>query len=406
MHPHFAFSHFRGKRVHLGLSGSVAVYKSVELLRAILKSGMNAGATLTGGAQRFITPLTFEALGALPVFSSMDNTDEGIFGHLEPGQDADAFCVAPATANILAKAAHGIADDMLSCQLLAADCPIILAPAMNPRMWNAPATQENWAKLKSRANVTGIEPCGGLMACGDTGKGRFPAIEEIYLHILRALSPQDMAGQNVLVTLGPTREAFDAVRFWTNPSSGTMGASVALAAWLRGADVTAICGPVHGIYLPSSINRVDVSSAQQMYDAVHEHWASMDIGCLTAAVADFYPEPYGDQKFKKTGKSAGLDLHFNCTPDILRSLGEAKASHQRLIGFAAETADVQQYAEGKLKRKNLDLIVGNDISRADSGFGSATNAVVMCGASGKVERHDAQPKPDIAWRIWDWMLDL
>lgn len=403
MHPHLAFTGFTGKRLHLGACGSVAVYKTLELLRAVAKTGVHTSATLTGGAQRFVTPLSFEALGAAPVYSSMDDTQSGIFGHLEPGQDAHAFTIAPATANILAKLACGLADDMLSCQALAFDGPLVLAPAMNPRMWNAPATRENWQKLKDRGAVC-IEPCAGVMACGDEGKGRFPALETIYLETLRALTEQDMVGQNVLVTLGPTREYFDAVRFWSNPSSGTMGASLAVAAWLRGANVTAVCGPVQ-LWLPEGIRRIDVTTAQEMFEATTDAWPKADVAALTAAVADFRPVPFGSGKFKKEG-AKGLDVTFENNPDILYTLGQNKREAQRLVGFAAEAADLEKNAEGKLKRKNLDIIVGNDVTRADSGFGTPTNAVVVRDRAGRSESWDAMPKPDVAWRIWDWMLAL
>ncbi|GAB6176958.1 bifunctional phosphopantothenoylcysteine decarboxylase/phosphopantothenate--cysteine ligase CoaBC [Desulfobaculum senezii] len=403
MYPHTAFTGFRGKRLHLGVSGSVAVVKSLELMRALAKTGVHTSATLTTGAQRFITPLSFEALGAAPVYTSMDNTESSIFGHLEPGQDAHVFAVAPATANILAKIAHGIADDMLSCQALAFNGPMVLAPAMNPRMWNAAATRENWQKLKDRGVIC-IEPTCGEMACGEDGKGRFPDVDSISLTILRALSPQDLAGKNILITLGPTREYFDAVRFWSNPSSGTMGAAIAVAAWLRGANVTAVCGPTN-VWLPEGITSIDVGTAREMFDATTAHWPAADIACLSAAVADYRPVPYGTGKFKKEG-SAGLEVAFEQNPDILYTLGQNKKDGQRLIGFAAEASDLEANAAGKLTRKNLDMIVGNDVSRPDSGFGTPTNAVVIHDVTGATEAWDPMSKADVAWRIWDWMLAL
>ncbi|NJB67977.1 phosphopantothenoylcysteine decarboxylase/phosphopantothenate--cysteine ligase [Desulfobaculum xiamenense] len=403
MYPHLAFSGLRGRRVHVGVCGSVAAFKTLELIRDLGRCGVHVGATLTEGAQRFVTPLSFEALGAVPVYGGVHDVASGTFGHLEPGQDAHAFAVAPATANMLAKLACGLADDMLSCQALAFPGPIVIAPAMNPRMWNAAATRENWQKLKDRGNIC-IEPGCGEMACGDEGRGRFPAIETIHLEILRALSPQDMRGRKVLVTLGPTREYFDAVRFWSNPSTGTMGASIAVAAWLRGAEVTAVCGPT-SLWLPEGIRRIDVTTAREMFEAATAAWPDCDTGCLTAAVADFRPVPFGTGKFKKEG-STGLEVRFENNPDILFSLGQNKREGQRLIGFAAEAADLEANAQGKLRRKNLDMIIGNDVTKAGSGFGTTTNAVVVHDATGRTECWDTMPKPDVAWRIWDWMLAL
>ena len=328
-----------GKRVHLGVSGSVATFKTLTLLREILRTNMSVGATLTKGAQQFITGLSFEALGAAPVYSGMFPPEPDLYGHLEPAQNADVLVVAPATANIIAKMANGLADDMLSCQALAFSGPIIVAPAMNYRMWQAPATQENWQRLKERGVVC-IEPCAGLMACGEEGDGRFPALTEIFCEILRAVSPQDMAGKKVLVTLGPTSEPFDAVRRWTNPSTGTMGAAMAVAAWLRGADVTAVCGPV-SLDLPTEMTRVDVQTAREMQEACNDLWPTTDYGCCTAAVADFRPVPLGEgteTKMKKDAVDSTFTVFFEQNPDILAGLGVVKKDGQRLIGLPLRRA--------------------------------------------------------------------
>ncbi|WP_461210824.1 bifunctional phosphopantothenoylcysteine decarboxylase/phosphopantothenate--cysteine ligase CoaBC [Desulfocurvus sp. DL9XJH121] len=402
MQAHLRFSGFLGRRLHMGVCGSIAAYKALEILRLVQGSGAHVSATLTASAQRFVTPLSFEALGAAPVYGDMFDCPDVVFGHLEPGQDAHAMLVAPATANTLAKLAHGAADDMLSCQALAFPGPLVLAPAMNPRLWNATATRANWAQLKERGAVC-IEPECGDMACGEEGKGRLPQLEVIYCHALRALADQDMAGRRVLVTLGPTREFFDCVRFWSNPSSGIMGAAIAVAAWLRGAEVTAVCGPVD-LWMPPGVRRVDVTSARDMHDACMDVFADMDAACCSAAVADYRPASQVEGKFKKG--SGGPDIVFEDNPDILRGLGQRKREGQFLIGFAAESGDLVANAQGKLERKNLDLIVANNVTDEGCGFAGATNGVTVLDAKGRVETWPVQPKTEIAWRIWDWMLGL
>ncbi|MGE4297453.1 MAG: bifunctional phosphopantothenoylcysteine decarboxylase/phosphopantothenate--cysteine ligase CoaBC [Desulfovibrionaceae bacterium] len=404
MLPHLAFTGFLGRRIHLGVTGSVAAYKMPDCMRHWQACGAPIGATLTAAAQRFITPLTFKALGADPVYTGLFAADDAVFGHLDPGQTAKAFVIAPATANTLAKLAHGLADDMLSTQALSFPGPLVIAPAMNPRLWQAAATRANWSLLKDRGHVC-LEPDCGSMACGEEGKGRLPRLEAIFLHALKQLCPQDMAARAVMVTLGPTREAFDPVRFWSNPSSGVMGASIAVAAWLRGATVHAVCGPVN-LYLPDGVARHDVTTAQQMYDACMDLWPNMDMGCCTAAVADFRPQPHGDSKFKKEGAAAGMTVPFLPNPDILAALGAAKSPRQRLIGFAAETDAVAQRTRDKLQRKNGDLFVGNKVGVPGSGFQSPTNTVCIVDRTGREEQWSDMPKPEIAMRIWDWLLQL
>ena len=403
MQPHLEFTNFLGRRAHLGVSGSVAAYKALELLRLLVGVGVQTSATLTSGAERFVSRLSFEALGASPVYGAMFDEASGTFGHLEPGQRDHAMIVAPATANTLAKLAHGLADDMLSCQALAFPGPLVVAPAMNPRMWNAAATRENWAALKRRGVVC-IEPDSGDMACGEEGKGRFPELEIVYLEALRALTDQDLAGRKILLTVGPTREFFDCVRFWSNPSSGTMGAALAVAAWLRGAEVTAVCGPMDR-WLPDVITRVDVGTAEEMHQAALDLFGACDWACCTAAVADFRPTPLADGgKFKKAG--GGLSVDFKPNPDVLQAMGREKAKGQRLAGFAAEAVDLEANAKDKLGRKNLDLIVANDVTCACSGFQAPTNCVLVLDALGRQESWPVLPKTEVAWRIWDWMLAL
>ncbi|EGB15477.1 phosphopantothenoylcysteine decarboxylase/phosphopantothenate/cysteine ligase [Pseudodesulfovibrio mercurii] len=406
MQPHYGFAGFMGKRVHLGVTGSIAAYKALDLARALQQADCMVSATLTDAARRFVTPLSFEALGASPVYTGMfsETPDaDTAFGHLEPGQAADAMVVAPASANTLARLAFGLADDMLSCQALAFPGPKIVAPAMNPRMWAAPATQRNWATLGELGYIRVAPECGSV-ACGETGTGRLAPVDEIFLAVLKALTPQDLAGRNVLVTLGPTREPWDAVRFWSNPSSGTMGACVAMAAWLRGADVTVVAGPT-ALTFPCDVAVVSVTTARQMFAACTDLWPSMDMACLTAAVADYRPVPFGETKFKKsTSAGAGITVEFETNPDILKTLGESKRPDQKLIGFAAETGNLREEAARKLESKHLDLIATNDIGKSGSGFGVATNEMYVLDAKGRREQWPQLPKTEVAWRLWDHLL--
>ena len=402
MKPYTAFTGFLGKRMHLGISGSIAAYKGLDLLRMFKDSGADIGVTLTDSAQQFITPLSYEALGASPVFSKMYPVGDDVFGHLMPGEACHAFVIAPASATTLSRLANGLADDMLSCQALAFPEKLVIAPAMNPRMWHNPATLENVEKLRRRGHVI-VEPGCGRTACMEEGQGRLAPVEDIYLHGLRAMSPQDMAGQTVMITLGPTREKWDGVRFWSNPSSGTMGASFAVAAWLRGADVHAICG-AGTPELPSAITRHDVTSAAEMYQAADSLWKDMNIGVFTAAVADYAPVPFGDSKFKKGGDD--LTVSFTRTVDILKTLGNAKRDDQRVIGFAAETDNIHENVKKKLAAKNADIVVGNNVAKSGSGFGSATNEVCIVDRNGRQEDWPVAPKPEVSWRVFDWLLQL
>jgi len=406
MQTHYRFAGFMGKRVHLGVTGSIAAFKALELLRALQEADCMVSATLTDSCTKFVQGLSFEALGASPVYTSMfDGGPESdtAFGHLEPGQTADAMVIAPASANTMAKLAFGLADDMLSCQALAFAGPKVIAPAMNPRMWEAPATKRNWEMLGELGYIR-VQPDCGHVACGDTGSGRLAPVEEIFVATLKALSPQDMAGKKVLVTLGPTREPWDAVRFWSNPSSGTMGACLAMAAYLRGADVTVVAGPTQ-LSFPSAIEVISVQTASQMYAAAMDVWPEMDMGCCTAAVADYRPVPHGKGKFKKADSAGkGITVEFEPNEDILKTLGANKKDGQKLIGFAAETDNIREAAQGKLERKNLDLIAANDISKEGSGFGVSTNQMFVLDSAGRKEMWPQLPKTEVAWRLWEHLL--
>ena len=406
MQPHYGFAGFMGKRVHLGVTGSIAAYKALDLVRAFQEADCMVSATLTDACTRFVQPLSFEALGAAPVYTSMFADTPGTdtaFAHLEPGQVADVMLIAPASANTMAKLAFGLADEMLACQALAFAGPKLVAPAMNPRMWAAPATQRNWAML-GELDYIRIAPESGSVACGDIGTGRLAPVDEIFIATLKALSPQDLAGKKVLVTLGPTRESWDAVRFWSNPSSGTMGACMAMAAYLRGADVAVVAGPT-SLTFPAAISVVSVQTARQMFEACIDLWPDMDMGCLTAAVADYRPVPFGVTKFKKSASAgSGMTVDFEANPDILKTLGSQKTGAQKLIGFAAETDNLREEAARKLETKNLDLIAANDIARPGSGFGVTTNQMFVLDRQGRKEMWPQLPKTEVAWRIWDHLL--
>jgi len=402
----------RNKRIHLGVTGSVACYKAAELLRLLLACGIHVSATLTPAARRFVSPLLFESLGAFPVYTDMFEKADSPFDHLEPGQNADAFFVVPATANTLAAMAAGLAGEMLHAQILAFDGPVLAAPAMNPRMWMNQATQANCTALSSRG-VTLVTPDSGAMACGDSGQGRLAPVPVLFLYALQALAPQDMIGQRVLVTLGPTREPWDGVRFWSNPSSGTMGACLAFAAWMRGAEVTAVTGSgVSKDLLPAGIpylTRIDCGTAADMYEAAAAAWPDCSMGFFAAAVADFSPVPYGSGKFKKAGAKDGFSVKFTPNRDILASLAAQRAPGQKMLGFAAETAPDMDALLGlageKRQRKGCDVIAANIVGRKDSGFASLTNAMAVAGPGDAGEIWENRSKADVAWDLCTCLLN-
>jgi phosphopantothenoylcysteine decarboxylase/phosphopantothenate--cysteine ligase len=403
---HLKFRVLGPKRIHLGVTGSIAAYKALDLLRDLLSLDLTVSVTLTAAAAKFVTPLSFTALGASQVYDSLwAPGEQGTFGHLEPTQAAACLVVAPATANIMAKLAHGLADEMLSTQALGFTGPIVLAPAMNPRLYSAAPTRENEATLRRRGVVV-VDPDEGPVACGDTGKGRLAELWAITSEALRAVAPKDMAGRRVLVNLGPTQEYFDPARYWSNPSTGLMGQAMAMAAWLRGAEVTVVHGPV-SVCLPASIKCQSVTTAREMSDCCQDLWPSQDMGFMAAAVADFSPKPYGPDKFKKTSMSTPeLSLKFTANPDILKAMGQAKRPGQTLLGFCAETGHLLEEAKAKLTRKNCDLMVANSISALGSGFASPTNAVVVCDNRGRVEEWPLLPKCEVAWRLCEWICHL
>jgi phosphopantothenoylcysteine decarboxylase/phosphopantothenate--cysteine ligase len=274
---------------------------------------------------------------------------------------------------------------------------------MNPRMWNNVATRENCSTLVRRGHHV-LRPDQGRVACGDEGEGKLPDLRLIYLHCLKALSPGDLSGKKVMLTLGPTREPWDAVRFWSNHSTGRMGAALAVCAWLRGAEVYAVCGPLVP-WLPASIHRLDAVTAGDMLLQAEKLWPDMDIGIFTAAVADFAPESLGNRKFKKSGQET-FSISFFPNPDILCRLGKAKKPGQTIIGFAAESEQLEENARRKLASKNADLMVANLIGVEGSGFSGPCNTALILDRKGKTESLPTMPKPELAWRILDWLSTL
>jgi phosphopantothenoylcysteine decarboxylase/phosphopantothenate--cysteine ligase len=398
---HYQLSFASKTRLHLGICGSIAAYKALDLCRAFQRLGFQVGATLTRAGAQFITPLSLTALGVDPVYTDLFAPDDHVYAHLEPGQNSRAFLVAPASANTVAKMAGGLADTMLSCQLLASPCPIVVAPAMNPNLWEAEATQENVHRLMHRENVHVIPPDSGLVACGDTGAGRLADQSELLWNTVRYSTRSDLRGYRLLVTFGPTREFWDPVRYWTNPSSGKMGAAMALTAWLRGAEVHCVSGP-NDQWLPQGIGQTSVTSAREMFEACMDLWPTADIGCLCAAVCDFRPESCAEHKFKKDKQQGGLTIPFVPNPDILRTLGENKKTYQQLIGFAAESeADYETFALKKIASKNLDCIVANCITKAGAGFNESKNTVTVFFPDGRTYPLPSMSKADVSWKIWD-----
>lgn len=386
------------KRVLLGVSGGIAAYKSAEVIRLLLKNGMQVDVAMTRNATRFITPLTLQALSGNPVWVETFRLGmEQEIGHIRLVDRADLLLVAPATANILAKAACGIADDMLSTLLcVASRIPVVFAPSMNPNMYRHPVTQENMQKLK-RIGAGFVEPVEGELACRVQGVGRLADPERIVEDVVFRLGHKDLVGEKILVTAGPTREEIDPVRFLSNPSSGKMGFAIARAAAQRGAAVTLVTGPTHCLE-PLHVTTVHVNTAAQMRASVLDALPEATAVLMTAAVSDFRPVCRAPEKIKKAGAALRLDLE--ATVDILREVGEAKGE-RILVGFAAETQALLENAREKLANKNLDLIVVNDVSRGDIGFQADDNEVKILSRQGDCTDLPRMSKEDLAHRILD-----
>lgn len=362
--------------IGLGITGSIAAYKGVEIARRLMDRGYDVQCVLTPNGAKFITPITLRTLTRNPV--TVDMFEEPLawdVQHVSLAQKCKAFLIAPATANVIGKIACGIADDFLTTTVMALRCPVIIGPAMNTAMFENVIVQQNIERLKSLGYIF-VEPDEGYLACGDEGKGRLASVETIVQKVVEVLEKEkDLAGYTVLVTAGPTQEAIDPVRFITNHSSGKMGYAVAEAAARRGARVVLVSGPTH-LMPPCGVEFVGVRSAEDMYNAVMEHFESCDAVIMTAAVADYKPVKVEARKMKKESGSGTMNLALERTRDILEELGKKKQD-RILIGFAAETHDVLENAKEKVRRKNLDMIVANDITRVDAGFQSDTNIATL-----------------------------
>ncbi len=392
-----------GKRILLGVTGSIAAYKAVELLRLLTKEGAEVQVVMTEAATKFVAPLTFETLSRQTVLLDMWSLAYSHrIGHIEATQKADCFVVAPATAQTIARLALGLADDFLSSIYLASRCPVLVAPAMDCDMFTHPALQENLARLRTRG-VQIIEPDMGPLASGLVGRGRLAELPAIMAAVEQAaVLRQDLAGRVVLVTAGPTREPLDPVRFLSNRSSGKMGYAIAEAATTRGARVLLVSGPT-ALPCPPGVDIIQVETADEMYRAVLAKLPIAEVVIKAAAVADYRPVTRAEQKIKKG--AAVPEIVLEPTPDILAEIGRQKG-RRVLVGFAAETEELVANARAKLERKRLDLIVANDVSRADSGFDSDQNLVKILDAEGKVEELPLLTKREVADRILDRVATL
>lgn len=392
----------RGRRIVLGVSGGIAAYKAVEVCRKLVDAGAHVAPIMTEDAHRFIGPVTLSALASEPVHTSLWD-DASPIPHTRLGQNADVIVVAPATARVIAAYAMGFSQDLLVATLIATRAPVVLCPAMHTEMWEHPSVVDNIALLKKRGVIV-VEPQEGRLAGGDVGTGRLADPDTIVQAINEALksSEKDMAGLSVLVTAGGTREPIDAVRVIANRSSGKQGYALAEQAWKRGAAVTLV-STVDRATLPG-ISVINVETAQQMLEAVSQHAPTSDVVIMTAAVADFRPVQCASGKIKKNDGVPQIVLEP--TPDILASLGASKPSGQTLVGFAAETSHVVDNAKGKLVKKNLDLVVANDVSAPGVGFSHDTNEVTILGASGSCVTIPLADKHQIATAVLDSVVKV
>ena len=373
----------KGKTIVLGVTGGIACFKAAALASLLVKQHANVQVIMTENATKFVTPLTFEQLtGQKALTDTFDRNFQHSVEHIAVADRADLVLIAPATANIIAKLAHGIADDMLTTTVLACDCPKAIAPAMNTRMYENPVTQDNLAALR-RYGWEVAEPASGHLACGAEGKGRLPEPEQLLELCLHAVAREkDLRGKRVLVTAGPTREALDPVRYLTNRSSGRMGYAIAKAAARRGAEVTLVSGPT-ALPRPGYMEIVDVESAREMYEAVTSRAPDMDIIIKAAAVADYRPADVAEDKIKK--KDGDLSIPLERTLDILAALGQNKREGQFLCGFSMETRDLIENSRKKLTKKNLDMVAANNVKVEGAGFGVETNVLTLITAEGEKE---------------------
>ena len=390
----------RDKTIVVGVCGGIAAYKAAELVRLLVNEQARVRVMMSRNAAQFITPLTLQTLSANPVATdTFSLTEESEIGHIRLADSADAIVIAPASADVIAKAATGIADDIVTTVLLAAQCPLAFAPAMNVHMYAHPTVIENLAKLRARG-VTVIEPASGDLACGYQGRGRLPEPAAIVEELQRMLSARDLGAERILVTAGPTQEMIDPVRFVSNRSTGKMGFAVARAAWRRGANVRLIAGP-SPLATPHGVERVDTVSAAEMLNATARNFPWSTALVMAAAVADFRPRAPAAHKIKKNAR--GMTLELEGIADEMPRLSARKGT-RIVIGFAAETQGLEENAADKLRRKRLDFIVANDVSRADAGFAVDTNVVTIVGEDGRAVEHPKLSKDEVADVILDRLL--
>jgi len=388
--------------VVLGVCGGIACYKAVDVVRLLVRDGFSVQVIMSREAMEFVTPLTFQTLSGRPVATEIFSlTQESEIGHINLADQAQALVIAPATANIIGKIAAGIADDLLTTAVMATQAPVLIAPSMNVHMFENPILQENIRKLR-RLGYHFMEPAEGYLACGYEGKGRLPEPEEIVEEIRRLLKKKDLAGERLLITAGPNQEPIDPVRHLTSRSSGKMGYALARAGVRRGAAVTLISGPTF-LPPPSGARVVRVKTAAEMRQAVLEEFPGATAVVMAAAVADYSPERFVPQKLKKGDRAIQLNLKPN--PDILKELG-ARKNGKILVGFAAETEDLVANAKKKLRDKNLDLIVANDVTQEGSGFEAETNAATILDRKGNAHRLPLMTKEELADRIYDFLLAI
>ena len=390
------------KRVVIGVTGGISVYKALDIVSTLKKHDVEIKVIMTESAQQFVTPLAFQSLSQNMVITDMFAEPKvWEIQHISLAQWADLMLIAPATANVIGKIANGIADDMLSTSIMATEAKVIFAPAMNTKMYENKIVQDNIEKLK-KYGYSFIEPASGRLACGDIGKGKLANVSDIVERVLSELEEkeQDLLGKKVLVTAGPTIAPIDPVRFITNKSTGKMGYAIAKEAKERGVEVTLVSGPTN-IPKIADINFISVKTNSEMKDAVLKYYDTADIVIKSAAVADYKSKEYSDEKIKKG--EGDLELTLTRDSDILKILGERK-KEQILVGFAAESNNVLENAEKKLKNKNLDFIVANDITAIDTGFGSEDNKVTILSKDGKVISLDKMSKKEVATNIFDMIL--
>lgn len=394
------------KHIVIGVTGGIAVYKVLDVASRLRKLGYSMNTIMTAHACEFVKPLSFETItNNYVVTDTFERPKTWEVEHIALAKKADLMLIAPATANIIGKVASGIADDMLSTTIMAAKCPVVFAPAMNTAMYENPIVQEKIAYLKEKGYLF-IEPDSGWLACGDKGAGKLPTPEQIVNEVLEVLENKnikskapnkDLLGKHFLISAGPTVEAIDPIRYITNHSSGKMGYAIAKAASNRGAEVKLVSGPTQ-LECPEGVQRIDVQSALDMYEAMHEHFDWSDVVIKTAAVGDFRPKETSAHKLKKGSMNPVIELVAN--PDILQSLGQKK-THQILVGFAAETQNVVEYAKEKIKKKNLDFIVANNVAQKGAGFKQDTNIATIIDHDMQVTEYEKMYKDELANIILD-----